>query len=334
VSGLRLWRFPVLFRGIVGETGLEGFNIAVSKHWGQFAMERYARKFLQPAPIDGSVPPAGDVHFLTGYIHAYQTAFCAYSLQLCSPAPVRIIIHDDGTLDDQTRDQLHRALPLLTIRSLEEDENHAAEYLPAARFPTLWNVRSKFVLMRKLMDVHGSAPGWKMFLDSDMLFFNEPVALLDWLRDPQSACCMEDIRICYGYPDQELSTCLGGHAVPEFVNTGMCGLNREAVDWERLEHWCKYLSGKFGVNHFLEQCLTALLFGEMPFFKFPRRDYITCPMREQVVPVPEGAMHHYVSDSRKYLYMFGWRTVLKNAQRPRTPLQAGAESGISARARR
>ena len=53
--------------------------------------------------------------------------------------------------------------------------------------------------MRKLTDVHAGRTGWRLFLDSDMLFFARPDFLLAWLADPRQPCHMIDVVSAYGY---------------------------------------------------------------------------------------------------------------------------------------
>lgn len=316
--GLGLWRIPWFAKAVLKEGPLEGYNIAASKHFGQLRMRHAAVSQLPPIPTAANDDRETlEVHFLSGADHIFQTIFCAYSLQLHADAAIRPVIHDDGRLDTRALDQIRRVLPLSRLMSQEEAAPLTADYLPPARFPALWAARERLVLMRKLMDVHASTPGWKLFLDSDMLFFSRPDALIQWLRNPVSPCCMEDIMNSYGYSESVLTAELK-NPLPDFVNTGICGLAREAVDWERLDHWCARLTAAHGINHFLEQALTAMCFSETPFHMMPRKHYVASPIREQLVPAPVGVMHHYVADSRTLLYRFGWRLVLRKALEARS----------------
>lgn len=69
-------------------------------------------------------------------------------------------------------------------------------------------------LLRKLTDFHAGSTGWKLFLDSDMLFFHQPSFLLDWLRNPQYPCYMVDIANYYGYSN-ELMVSLAQAPIPD-----------------------------------------------------------------------------------------------------------------------
>lgn len=315
---LGLWRWKYLYQSVKKEGPLEGYNIAWEKHSGMLAMEAAARAGLPALTVQNGPAPEASIHFLTGASHFYMTVFCAYSLCRVTPHPLDIVVHDDGTLSEEVRGWIRASLP--TARFLDPAPTRAATeaFLPKDRFPSLWKARERLVLMRKLMDVHAPAPGWKLFLDSDMLFFSPPHVLLDWMRSPAQPCCMTDVTVAYGYPEPRLAA-LAGAPMPEFVNTGICGLERGRIDWEKLEFWSGRLMEEFGINHFLEQGMTAMLLATLPFQFMPRRDYICCPLREQVTPRPDGVMHHYVSDSRTHYYRHGWRHILAPASQAVRP---------------
>jgi hypothetical protein len=113
----------------------------------------------------------------------------------------------------------------------------------------------------------------------------------------------------YGYSDELIRSLLDAE-MPSRVNTGICGLNRDEVDWEQLEAWCKTLLARAGLNHFLEQTLTAMSLAGKERVVAPREDYVVFPEREEARR-PRAVMHHYVADSRFYYYRYGWRHVAR-----------------------
>ena len=119
---------------------------------------------------------------------------------------------------------------------------------------------------------------------------------------------MVDVENAYGYPLDSMAE-LTGAPIPERVNAGVCGLQSDAIDWERLEFWCRSLVEKFGPHYYQEQALTAMLWADRQTDVAPADDYISLPRREQVAR-PEGVMHHYVAESKAWYFRFGWQLAL------------------------
>jgi hypothetical protein len=116
----------------------------------------------------------------------------------------------------------------------------------------------------------------------------------------------------YGYSEQAIRNLLGKRIAPR-INTGICGLDGNNVDWEQIEYWCKHLLIQEGLNHFLEQTLTAMWLTDNACVVAPSEDYIVYP-KGQEARRPTAVMHHYVDTSREEYYRWGWRTVRALAQ--------------------
>jgi hypothetical protein len=154
--------------------------------------------------------------------------------------------------------------------------------------------------MRKILDVHAGGGGPALFLDSDILFYREPVFLDRWLREGRRPIYMKDFQDSYGYSAQVLQSAFG-RSMPPRVNTGISGLYSPSIDWDRLEYWASRLpAGE--VNHFAEQALTAMLMSESGGEPAPPEDYVISPGREEVRN-PRAVMHHYVVPSRTWYYI-------------------------------
>lgn len=289
--------------------GVEGLNRWFTKRGRRQMWE--AARHLPPLEMDGPEVPV-EIHFLTGMMFWYQSAFCCYSLALHSRANLRIVFNDDGTLERRLADTLRATFPTARITTASEIEERLDEHLPAERFPTLRRRRLNLKLMRKLTDVHAGTSGWKLFLDSDMLFFRRPDFLLSWLRSPrQRGFYMQDITRAYGY-SPELMSALARGPVPERLNSGMCGLKSDEMDWERLEAWCAEMIARGGERYLQEQALSAMLMAERPCAVAPREDYITVPQHEEVKN-PRAVMHHYAGDLKRWYLQFAWKHVLRAA---------------------
>ncbi|MBD1855425.1 MULTISPECIES: glycosyl transferase [Leptolyngbya] len=278
------------------------------RRWGdgraQAQMERTAYHL---PPLTPSSNP-DKLYFLSGRRFWYQTCFCAYSMVTRSGVYFRPVIYNDGTLSQPFQDEIRRIFPDAEIIDTEIIEDQLDQALPTQTFPTLRSRRLEYFNLRKLTDIHAGSQGWKLVLDSDMLFFRRPDFLLDWLKAPENPCYMVDIDNAYGYSDA-LMTQLARAAIPDRVNVGICGLNSTSIDWEELEYWCKTLIDTEGTNYYQEQALTAMLIARFPNEIAPEKEYVLMPNRSEV-QTPQAVMHHYVADSKFWYFRYGWQQIV------------------------
>jgi hypothetical protein len=250
-----------------------------------------------PEPKEGN---GLEVHLLTGARFWHQTAFCLASLSRCGAAP-RPVFYDDGTLDGSLATEIHRFAPFAVLESRAACEQRLHTALPAARFPRLH--------IRKLIDPHLRQPtGWKLVIDSDLLFFRRPSFLLDWAAAPDRPLHAVDCETSYGYPRALLDS-LAGTPLAERVNVGLAGLRSDTLDWEEIERACATLLDAPGHPYLLEQALVALLVAGRPCAVAPPADYVTAP-RPPEAQACRAVMHHYVAHSKRWYFQTNWRKIL------------------------
>ncbi|HTQ30162.1 MAG TPA: glycosyl transferase family 2 [Opitutaceae bacterium] len=273
------------------------------------------RAAAQLPPQSG--PAAADrpeLHFLTGKKFWDQTAFCLHTFQAQSGGAGPAVFHDDGSADEATVDRLARLFPAARWRRAEIIEAEIDAFLPAAKFPVLRERRAHYPNLRKLTDVHAGARGWRLVLDSDMLFFRRPDFLLDWLAAPARPLHMLDVQDSYGYPRPLLES-LAGAPLPARVNVGLCGLRSETLDWEKLEFWCRRLIEAEGTSYYLEQALTAMLLAGQDRAIAPAEDYLLLPDEDECRS-PRAVLHHYVAHSKRGYFRQAWRVALRHRPAP------------------
>jgi hypothetical protein len=237
-----------------------------------------------------------------------MTAFCAWSLLKTTSANLTPHVMDDGSLGAAERDELARILPQVRFLDRTNCDGSVEIALPKTQFPALHAMRAELPLMRKLMDLHAGRAGWRLFLDSDMLFFREPEWMLQWLANPEAPVYMSDYQNSYGYSPALIENVMGAPLLP-MVNTGLCGLRSEKIDWDELEHWARALQAAEGTNHFSEQCLTAMTITRHGGVIAPR-EYLILPS-EHESQAPSAVMHHYVAESRTWYHVYGWPGVVR-----------------------
>jgi len=268
-------------------------------------MEIAARDLPPPPAAEG--PPL-ELHVLTGRRFWFQTAFCLWSFARAARRSIVPVVYDDGSLRPEHCAPLAGLFPRIRFVPRNETRARLDVHLPVSRFPVLRERWQHYPNIRKLTDVHAGAAGWKLVLDSDLLFFRPPAVLLDWLRQPTRPLHAVDFETSYGYPRPWLEDLAGG-PVAERVNVGLVGLRSDALDWERLEHWCRTLIERAGTHYYLEQALVAMLLSGRECTVAPAEDYVTLPRPPEARDC-RAIMHHYVAGSKRWYFQHNWRRLL------------------------
>jgi len=299
---LKLWHQPV---ARLRDCWREGGPIQQRRtDAGRREMESAARSL--PLPPAASGRPV-ELHLLTGRRFWYQTAFCLWSFARQSGRPLAPVIYDDGSLGEEFRVPLARLFPAARFVDQAETLARLDSHLPAARFPVLRERWRNYPNIRKLTDVHAGRSGWKLVLDSDLLFFHRPNLLLDWTDQPRHPLHAVDCATSYGY-SRPLMHELAGAPVADLVNVGLTGLDGGGLDWERLESWCRTLIAREGTSYYLEQALIAMQLAGKPCAVAPAGDYVTLPEIPEVRDC-RAVMHHYVAHSKRWYFQRNWRRV-------------------------
>jgi hypothetical protein len=297
-------------------------SIAEGGPWEQRRTERARHEMIAAAQV---LPPLTardgqdtvEIAFLSGERFWWQTLFCVVSLQTHSPARIMPVVYDDGTFNEGSWSAFSRVVPWARLVTSAQIEAGLDLHLPFSRFPALRSRRLSYPHLRKLTDIHTGRSGWLAVLDSDMLFFRPPKALLDWLAAPDRPCCLVEGISAYGYSTGLMRELARGEP-PARVNVGVCGLRSDAIDWERLEYWCQEMLEREGTHYFQEQALTAMLLTGQECHRFGPPDYVVLPSLAEGCN-PTAALHHYVSSSKRSYFQHGWRTALADAKKSRQP---------------
>ena len=279
--------------------------------WGQWRTEHCRREMEAAAGLLPALPagPGGDpvtLHLMTGRRFWYQTLFCLHSFARASGRSLRAELYDDGTIDDACAERLAGLGGEVRLHRFPELQANLDRWLPAGKYPALRERWLHYPNLRKLTDVHLGGSGWKLVLDSDMLFFRNPELVLGWMGSPDRPLHAVDCTESYGY-SRPLMEELAGARIPPLVNVGLCGLRSDALDWAEIETWCAGLIQRERTNYFLEQALVAMLAARAGTCAVaPAADYVTRPSRAEVLE-PSAVMHHYVADSKRWYFRHGWR---------------------------
>lgn len=279
---------------------------------GQAAMRRAAWK-LPPLPARRSALGT-PICFLTGRRFIHQTLFCAHSFARWSPLQPNYVFLSDGTLTADHAQVLRRQFPGALVPDPAAQDRAVAAALPREKFPVLHALRPRFVLLRKLTDAMAGQRGYRLFFDSDMLFWREPAELLARAAAADPLYLADTADDGYTASRTVLAEKFGS-PVAAGVNSGLVGLDAGRIDWDLLERVCAFLLQSPGDRRLLEQTLWAVALGAQDARPLAAPDYrvvINPPgwaaARRQE---PPPALLHYAWHARLPYAAGEWRRCLE-----------------------
>lgn len=275
---------------------------------GKRRMLESARSLPSFDPPPQSAEKSLEVHYLTGKDYWYQTLYCFLSLQRFSDERITPVLHSDGPGSGPYLRKFRRVIPWAKIKTEQEAEKEVRKALPPDEYSLLHEWRHENPpLLRKIVDIHAGKSGWKLLLDSDMIFYRRPTLLVDWLKSPTFPCYMVDVSSYYAYSSQ-LRHELVDSPIPEAVNVGVLGLKSEDIDFDRIQHWLSVLLRREGARYPIDQPLCSLMLAGRNCAIMPPDDYVVFPSLEEG-RFPESVLHHYVAESKRAYFQYGWRHV-------------------------
>ena len=177
------------------------------------------------------------VHTLLCEQHLWFAAPCLRSLIACSSDPMRLVIHDDGSLTPESVEQLASAFPdaILVLRAAADAQ--LADAL--ARFPHIAQARIHLPHVLKLMDTTMTHPEPIVrYVDTDVLFQKSFRGLFP-ISEPSvpGAFMMDSSNSFAAHPGDFWP--LGPLRLPRQLNSGLFWIRRDCLDYERMEYLFK-----------------------------------------------------------------------------------------------
>jgi hypothetical protein len=306
----RLWHRP---RQWCDLARTYGWGLSVRASLGERRMGAAAKHL--PAPPAGGEKLTVPIYFLTGRRFWQQTLFCAHSFVQQSGLGAEFCFVSDGTMDDEIARQLTRLFPAAHVLDHAKLDEKLFTALPPARFPTLHAHRRRFVLLRKLTDTLAGEHGYRLFLDSDMIFWRRPDEMLARLARAEPLYMADLGDDGYTLPRSMLQEKLGITAAPG-VNSGVVAVHPEQVDWDLLERACAFLLSEGGDQRLLEQTLWAIVLGAQNGRPLPASDYrlvIEPPACREAIAAGRPALLHYAWHARLHYAASEWQYYLNSS---------------------
>lgn len=212
-------------------------------------------RFTLPSGL-GKAPEV-PVHVLTGKQDWQLAAWMLASWFHFTGLNWKVVLHEDGTLPGEAANLFQRVFPGITLIN-SANANQTIQHA-LSQYPLCLKYRFEHPLARKIFDVPFFSDSKRLILlDSDLLFFTRPNEILHWVGQENQECWFnEDASESSFVSKEEAKEKLGVNLWPR-VNSGLCLLWKEAIDWEFCERCLKETSILKGRIWRVEQTLFAL----------------------------------------------------------------------------
>ncbi len=211
-------------------------------------------------PFWNEAPQKIPVHVLTGEKDWRLAAWMLASWFHFSEFAWPIFIHDDGTLPGEAQKLFKKLFTSARIISRKEADTAIQPTLRS--FPFCADYRRLHPLALKIFDIPHFTTGDRfMVFDSDLLFFNHPREILDWVSTQADECWFnEDVQEGSLITAAEARAELGIKIWPR-VNSGLCLLPKAALDFDMCDRALAQTSILSGHVWRVEQTLLMLCAG-------------------------------------------------------------------------
>jgi hypothetical protein len=182
-------------------------------------------------PFWTEAPMPVPVHVLTGEKDWQLCAWMLASFFHHTEQNWNIVIHDDGTLTEDTRKRLGGIFK--TARIIPRAQADATIEKTLQPLPFAYEYRGMHPLALKVFDMPYYCEADRFIvLDSDVLFFNHPREIMDWVGSGAKDCWFnEDVADASLITETNALDDLGVK-LWQRVNSGLCLITKQAIDFE------------------------------------------------------------------------------------------------------
>lgn len=195
------------------------------------------------------------VHGLVCHRDVNLALTCLGSLLRFSVEPLRLVIHDDGSLTSEDVTKLLDGLQDSTIILRREADERMNELLK--NYPNCYKYRRDYIYGLKLLDIALLGQSNFAYCDSDILFFRPFKGLFSFPNSETSAIFMRDYTDAYSM----LPWHLIGSDKPKLiskVNAGLIFFRKSAYDLDFIDWFLGHEQFRHKVNWLEQSCWAAL----------------------------------------------------------------------------
>lgn len=268
----------------------------------------WARDVVRPRILEmPAVPETCDadieIHVLTSEHDWLNLLWALRSFYGASKRSYALCIHDDGTLTMEATKHLQNAFPNARLITRQESDKRLEGLLAA--YPRCRQLRATNILALKVFDFGAFLQADRMMLlDSDILFFEEPSALLAALEDPEFLHNTLNRDWRYGY-SIDLEKVVLDFQLPPKINSGLGLIHRSSIRYDWMEEFLT-LPDILSHPHRIEQTLFALCSARFGFEMLPPEYDVHTGNVNPGVPC-----RHYTGPIRHLMYGEGIRRLVQ-----------------------
>lgn len=237
-------------------------------------------------PVCSEAPDA-EVHQLLGHRHVGMGLWALKSLVACADAGLGVVIHDDGSLDDDDLRLLRTHLPGVHIIPRLQADAQMQEKLAGHRAchsfrfgeVLVTNHRGQrynmFIMSLILLDIPLLTPCDKIIiLDADVLFFRRPDIIADWAQNPDDRRTLYSVEAFKAKREADGSLSFTPKAAHTLNSGLLCYSKAHLYDLDRIEAWVGGNPDLMYTSAVFEQlCYSALAKASTDAVELDPRDY-------------------------------------------------------------
>jgi hypothetical protein len=270
-------------------------------------------RILQTPPVEGLDDRRCEIHVLTSQQDWLNLIWALKSFYASSGRKYELCIHDDGSLEPFSRDQLLKHFP--DARLIDRPTADRAVLPALEQFPRSRAFRETNHLSPKLFDFrHFLRADRMLLLDSDVLFFENATELVRRIEDPTYRRNSVNADIQTGYTvDPVAAGKRFGMNVPERFNSGLGVIHGDSLQLEWIEEFLDF-PGILGHFWRIEQTLFALCSARYGVELLPPE------YRVSLARGVDGCVaKHYVGAIRHLMYGEGIRKLTREGRIAQVP---------------
>ncbi len=284
-------------------------KIKAASHLGLIGAWHYfvvMPRILKTQPVTGLTDARCEVHAMTSRKHWLYLMWALKSFYAASGRRYMLCIHDDGTLPPRVFEVFRAHFPDARIVSRKDADAHMGKVLTP--FPLVQKFRQGTYFAQKITDPVAYLQAPRMLvMDSDILWFREPVELLRRIEDPtylKNAFNGDSWSTLIVSPDAVKA--VYGVDLTAKLNAGLGLVHADSQAFGRMEQ-CIQLPTMPPLGHyFLEQNLQTVLSSIHGVELLPD-EYTVDPSGR---PTGNRPLRHYTSPIRHRMFSEGMRRLV------------------------
>lgn len=260
-------------------------------------------RILKTRPVHGLTDSVCEIHALTCHSDWLDLIWSLKSFFAVTELRFRLCIHEDGSVPDQGIVALRHHFPDARVISRRDADEEMGPKLKG--HPRCQALRNTNILSLKVFDFANYLESDRLLLlDSDILFFERPAALLQRITDPRYVhnSLNRDWGMGYSVEPAVVQQTLPFHLQP-CINSGLGLMHRRSYELNWFEDWLE-LPGILSHSHRIEQTLVGLACSRFGHEFLPEEYDV-----QATTTKPGDIVKHYTGPIRHLLYREGLNRV-------------------------